>query len=937
MPRLYQSLQQSRESKGPPQRGTITGTQESCFPSKQGKFSSLLLNPVCRSKTQRTMETSYRPQLSEQIHQRSTLQDGDNQNGSQRGETKRLWGQPRLVRRVPSRTNTQSVQEIPSLCHKRPSLLFQSTTFRSQPQPLGLHTSYGRGDCHSPPPSTGSHFKLPGRHTSKTSVPSRPQKGSTVSDLAAAETGLDDQLGEIRPRAFPNLHPPRYAVQDSREQGFPAPQTGGQDHQHHQFHTEFGKHVGKELPQPHRPAQRGLRPPGIGQDLSQTHPVCSHRCLDAELRGPGCTDSHLEQPGTGARSLDEQIMAGARSTAQKAVAFALAMLRCEHRGLGGPSSPRFPGDSRYLVETGGLGSHQSPRTPSGMESPPPLDSAPQGLAGSRLVRQLDSGGIHSQPGWNPLQRTHQSCQGDTTLVQRLPHRPDSETHPREAKRTGGHTLQKRSSDPHGVVAPPARLHGDHTVHGDSTRRPVCHTVEPQGTDFCLTGTGSSSYSRRCPQSGLDEHVCLRLSPLGPATKGTAENRRNNVPNHPDRSPQLEQIVDIPSPGPGNSSPHKTAGETGSSQATKVRDISPGPSVPQASRLDSIRTALRSRRFSEPILERIATARRPSTLKVYEGKWKVFSNWCDRRSLDPLCLLPHHLADFFLWLFEERNLAPITIKGYRSMISDTYRHHGGFEVGRDKDLSDLLANFERSRPRTRVLFPSWDIGLVLKWLDSASFEPLQVATLRSLTLKTCFLTALASAARVSEIHALAADANHLQFRNDGSVLLLTEAGFVAKNRLPTTGNQSIVIKPLPVNQSSPDHLHDPVRALSIYLERTRSLRDSSQQLFLSFAESRPRTSPQTISSWLRTVIRSAYRDASIPLPGPSRPKAHDVRAIAASLAFDRNIAVSEIIQAVGWKSSSTFGKFYLRDLSQDRPTLSRVGAISAAQLVTHPTQ
>ena len=58
-----------------------------------------------------------------------------------------------------------------------------------------------------------------------------------------------------------------------------------------------------------------------------------------------------------------------------------------------------------------------------------------------------------------------------------------------------------------------------------------------------------------------------------------------------------------------------------------------------------------------------------------------------------------------------------------MIADTYRHHGRQDVGKDKDLSDLVANFDRSRPRTTYLFPRWDLALVLRYLSSNRFEPL----------------------------------------------------------------------------------------------------------------------------------------------------------------------------------------------------------------------
>ena len=191
----------------------------------------------------------------------------------------------------------------------------------------------------------------------------------------------------------------------------------------------------------------------------------------------------------------------------------------------------------------------------------------------------------------------------------------------------------------------------------------------------------------------------------------------------DRSPSLEEALDFSSFESLQRRTDETASQGGPSHAAQVQDLPQRPSITQPSRLENIRSALTDRAFSQSAVDRIAAARRPSTLKVYEGKWKVFCKWCEDNDLQPLVLLVPQLADFFIWLFEVRSLAPITIKGYRSMIADTYRHHGRQDVGKDKDLSDLVANFDRSRPRTTYLFPRWDLALVLRYLSSNRFEPL----------------------------------------------------------------------------------------------------------------------------------------------------------------------------------------------------------------------
>ena len=53
------------------------------------------------------------------------------------------------------------------------------------------------------------------------------------------------------------------------------------------------------------------------------------------------------------------------------------------------------------------------------------------------------------------------------------------------------------------------------------------------------------------------------------------------------------------------------------------------------------------------------------------------------------------------------------------------------------------------------------------------------------------------------------------------------------------------------------------------------------------------------------------------PDLSRP-AHELRAIAASLSYRQGTRLQDLLQAVGWQSHSTFGRFYLRHLQVNDP-------------------
>ena len=91
---------------------------------------------------------------------------------------------------------------------------------------------------------------------------------------------------------------------------------------------------------------------------------------------------------------------------------------------------------------------------------------------------------------------------------------------------------------------------------------------------------------------------------------------------------------------------------------------------------------------------------------------------------------------------------------------------------------------------------------------------------------------------------------------------------------------------------------------------------------------------TISNWLVRAVREAYSVAGVNIP-PSNVKAHDVRAMSASLAALRNVAMKNIPKSAQWKSDSTFISFYLKDLSHCADGLFKLGPLVAAQQLTKP--
>jgi hypothetical protein len=126
--------------------------------------------------------------------------------------------------------------------------------------------------------------------------------------------------------------------------------------------------------------------------------------------------------------------------------------------------------------------------------------------------------------------------------------------------------------------------------------------------------------------------------------------------------------------------------------------------------------LLSGRLSEKATKCTSGAVRQSTGAIYDSKWSIFCSWYLSKQIDPLSITAQQLAEFFLYLFEDKGYTPSTIKGYWSTIARTIHLSGGPDFGSDEFLSLMFKNFCIERLKQRRLVPTWDLGIVLKALQ-----------------------------------------------------------------------------------------------------------------------------------------------------------------------------------------------------------------------------
>ena len=81
------------------------------------------------------------------------------------------------------------------------------------------------------------------------------------------------------------------------------------------------------------------------------------------------------------------------------------------------------------------------------------------------------------------------------------------------------------------------------------------------------------------------------------------------------------------------------------------------------------SAIKEQGYSEAVAARIEAPHRGSARSVYEAKWAIFTKWCLSNQVDFRAPPLQAIADFLLYLFQDRKLQPGIIDGYRSAIAD----------------------------------------------------------------------------------------------------------------------------------------------------------------------------------------------------------------------------------------------------------------------------
>ena len=325
---------------------------------------------------------------------------------------------------------------------------------------------------------------------------------------------------------------------------------------------------------------------------------------------------------------------------------------------------------RRLVPTRKQATHKLPR----VEGSP---SSSKGFSATRSKpnspcshRQHYSSVLHKQGRRHEVGPTLCTTVENFDLVYCKSSHSQSPTHSRPVECGSGQAIQTRPGHSNGMVSP-HRGFSDHMHQvAPASDRPLCHEVQQQTPSVCLTGARLPGHCSRCTQSAVGGSRCLCLptsSHLGLSSREATKLPRQQ--NNPDCSRLAQHALVL---GPSG---HVQPNPIESAQTTKPSDtaLQPDPSqksgrskspcmAPRAS-------AIKEQGFSEAVATRIEAPQRGSTRSVYEAKWTIFTKWCLTNKVDFGAPPVTSVADFRMYLFQDRKLQPRTIDGYRSAIAD----------------------------------------------------------------------------------------------------------------------------------------------------------------------------------------------------------------------------------------------------------------------------
>ena len=438
--------------------------------------------------------------------------------------------------------------------------------------------------------------------------------------------------------------------------------------------------------------------------------------------------------------------------------------------------------------------------------------------------------------------------------------------------------------------------------------PFCHSREQSDATVLFMGSSSSGVCGGCPVFCMAEHVCLCVSTDTACSSGFESHETVQLYSNSDSPKLAETALVSTSIADVSCQTSETTFGARSPVSSKGQNSAPKPGDTKSDCMANINKRLEAEGFSEKSRTLLTASWRKGTQKDYKSKFRLFCHWCSEQQIDPYAASLKDCVNFLTYKFHQ-GAAYRTIAGYRSMMSAVLPPVDKFLVGQHPYVIRLLRGVFNERPPKKRLVPEWDLLLVLGTLKKTPFEPLKRASLRHLTWKTCFLVAVTSFRRCSDLQSLRLGEGFVNVQKKG-VTFIREG--LSKQDRPNHTPSHVFIPAFSENKKL-----DPKRCLAMYLKKTESYRRKGDsdvtQLFLSINKPHKPVSRQTISKWIVNTIQFAYSQNK---KSVENVKGHSTRSLGPSWALFKGASLKDVLESADWARESTFVKHYMRTVNVD---------------------
>ena len=310
-------------------------------------------------------------------------------------------------------------------------------------------------------------------------------------------------------------------------------------------------------------------------------------------------------------------------------------------------------------------------------------------------------------------------------------------------------------------------------------------------------------------------------------------------------------------------------------------------------LQDIRESLQIRGVPPSAAETMLLSKRESSHRQYSVYLSKWAGYCITRHLDRFRASQASGLEFLQSLLDS-GASYSALNTARSALSAILVMSPPF--GQRAEVIMYMKGAYNLRPPRPKYRDTWDPQTILRFFKSKGWCPARRITLKRLTLKLVMLILLTSGQRSQVIRLINLD--DMVTRQDAYVFSLTN---LKQSRIGYE-NPDLRVETYPADRQLCAFSY-----MREYLHRTSTTRGDERKVFLTYQKPHHAPARDTVAKWITRVMNYAGLDVRHYAP-------HSTRSASTSAASRGGASTDAIMKTAGWSNSSTFAKYYKRNLN-----------------------